>query len=324
MMSLISGLFLKRIFVNNLFFFSVSIICLHPGHSDRGGAQSVIALLGEDVILPFTLNPPEDARKLTVEWSRDDLQPKYVHISQDGRDQYLQKNPWFKERTVLPVERLERGDVSLKLLQVKLHDEGAYRCTIHHMENGKAVIQLILGSVSYPVISLLGFNSSGLVLGCEAKGWYPGPEMFWQDSEGKSLSHQSPEPVRGPDRLYTISSTVTVGGTENNTFTCVVRQRTINETRETPIHVPADFFPSQCRRQFNEKFCLIGIGLLVFSLLVLSVPHCKKGLGWVTEYFPKKKRKDSQKKRQKSNRDQLEMKKTGDGTDTDVQAIHRE
>lgn len=62
--------------------------------------------------------------------------------------------------------------------------------------------------------------------------------MFWLDGEGHLLSAGPTETVRGPDGLYTVSSTVTVEKRHGNTFTHRVQQKTINQTRETQIQVP--------------------------------------------------------------------------------------
>ncbi|GLD74783.1 uncharacterized protein AKAME5_002611500 [Lates japonicus] len=50
------------------------------------------------------------------------------------------------------------------------------------------------------------------------------------------------ETVRGPDDLYTVSSRVTVEKRHSNSFTCRVQQNKTNQTTETEIHVPDEFF----------------------------------------------------------------------------------
>uniref|UniRef100_A0A667YUL5 Ig-like domain-containing protein n=1 Tax=Myripristis murdjan TaxID=586833 RepID=A0A667YUL5_9TELE len=76
--------------------------------------------------------------------------------------------------------------------------------------------------------------SSGVVLECESKGWYPEPELFWLDAEGKLLSAGAPETVRGPDGLYTVSSRVTVEKSHSNSFTCRVQQSKIHSRKWKP------------------------------------------------------------------------------------------
>ncbi|XP_029932762.1 butyrophilin subfamily 3 member A2-like [Myripristis murdjan] len=205
-----------------------------------GPPQPIVAILGEDIILPCHLEPAMDAVAMTVEWARPDLKPKFIYVWRDGVGLLVDQNPSYKDRTSLFINKLNHGDVSLKLSEVKLSDEGRYRCFIPSIRR-ETFIQLNVGSVSSPV---LGINKdpSGVVLECESKGWYPEPELFWLDAEGKLLSAGAPETVRGPDGLYTVSSRVTVEKSHGNSFTCRVQQSKIQQTRETQIHIQGDFF----------------------------------------------------------------------------------
>ncbi|XP_056156688.1 butyrophilin-like protein 10 [Lampris incognitus] len=275
------GLFQTRIILKNLcsrifsnLFFYTSFTLLIQVDLDRGEAQSVVALVGENVILPFKLSTPQDAKSLTVEWSRDDLKPKYVHVYHKSEDQYDLKNPQFKERTALSVERQEHGDVSLKLLNVQLLDQGKYTGYIPSLNEFTDVF-LTVGSVASPVTSLRELSSSGVVLGCESKGWYPEPKVLWLDGEGNLLPVRSTKTVQAPDGLYTINSAVTVEETETNRFTCEVQQLNINQTRQTQIHVPVDFFRSQrsCR---SHLLPLLSVLVLLLPLLLVMVSHWKR------------------------------------------------
>ncbi|XP_067381135.1 butyrophilin subfamily 2 member A2-like [Channa argus] len=174
-----------------------------------------------------------------LEWTRSDLKPTYVYIWYAGQDYVNMKNPSYKGRTSLFTDELKRGNISLKLSNVTPADEGKYRCYIPD-RNEESVIELVVGAVSLPGISLAGLDksSSEVVLQCESKGWYPEPEVLWLDVEGNVLSAGPTETVRGPDDLYNVSSRVTVDKRHGHRFTCRVQQNIINQTRETHIHVP--------------------------------------------------------------------------------------
>ncbi|XP_071315785.1 butyrophilin subfamily 1 member A1-like [Trachinotus anak] len=188
-------------------------------------------------MLSCRLEPPTSASSRTVEWTRPGLDPEYIHVHQDGRLVYQSQNPLFNYRTILFVDQLVNGNVSLKLLSVKISDAGRYKCFLPSLWKG-AFIQLIVGAVSSPVVVGIDRSSSGVVLQCESKGWYPEPEVLWLDGEGNLLPAGPTETVRGPDDLYTVSSRVTVEKRHSNSFTCRVQQKIINQTRETHIHVP--------------------------------------------------------------------------------------
>ncbi|XP_030609926.1 selection and upkeep of intraepithelial T-cells protein 2-like [Archocentrus centrarchus] len=94
------------------------------------------------------------------------------------------------------------------------------------------------------------------MLDFESAGWYPEPELLWLDGEGNLLPAGPTETLRGPDDLYTVSSRVTVEKRHSNNITCRVQQKNINQSRETHIHVPDDFFGLTCSSAVPITVCL--------------------------------------------------------------------
>ncbi|XP_047454515.1 butyrophilin subfamily 3 member A2-like, partial [Mugil cephalus] len=156
-----------------------------------GSSQPITAVAGGDVILPCHLEPAQDVTTSTVEWSRSDLKPRFVHVLRVGQELMNIKNPSYNGRTLVLVEELKHGNISLKLSEVKPGDEGTYRCFIPE-KTEEAFVELVVASVpvSSPVISLSGMDRDrgGVVLQCESRGWYPEPEVLWLDAEGNLLS----------------------------------------------------------------------------------------------------------------------------------------
>uniref|UniRef100_A0A667ZE85 Ig-like domain-containing protein n=1 Tax=Myripristis murdjan TaxID=586833 RepID=A0A667ZE85_9TELE len=230
-----------------------------------GSPQPIVALAGDDVILPCHLEPAISDFSDTVEWTREDLDPPYLHVHQSGRLLVQLQNPLYKYRTILFVDELKNGNVSLKLFTVTISDEGRYLCFIPSMRRGD-FIQLNVGeSVILNMTPITLISSSGVVLECESKGWYPEPELFWLDAEGKLLSAGAPETVRGPDGLYTVSSRVTVEKSHSNSFTCRVQQLSINQSRDTHIHVISSWTHLQL---------ILIVLLLISSLALLFSSFC--------------------------------------------------
>ncbi|XP_035531063.1 myelin-oligodendrocyte glycoprotein-like [Morone saxatilis] len=104
-----------------------------------GSLQPIVAVLGDDVILPCRLQPSLNVERLTVEWSRPDLKPDpsdrlsrvdYVHLHRDRREDTDMKLRSYVGRTELSEDGLRSGDISLKILNVTLEDGGRYRCFI--------------------------------------------------------------------------------------------------------------------------------------------------------------------------------------------------
>ncbi|XP_071315709.1 butyrophilin subfamily 2 member A2-like [Trachinotus anak] len=231
--------------------------------------QPIVALAGDDVILPCHLEPAINATR--VEWTKPGVHPKYVQIH-DKRLLHWIQNPSYDFRTRLFVDELEQGNVSMKIFRVRLSDEGKYRCFIPSVQE-EAFVRLSVGSVSSPVIEVTSITSRRVVLQCESKGWYPEPEVLWLDGEGKLLPAGPTETVRGPDGLYTVSSRVTVEKRHSNSFTCRVQQKDINQTRETHIQVPDDFFLIQSTSSSPASIFgwVVGIIITLTAALVVLI-----------------------------------------------------
>ncbi|XP_067380087.1 butyrophilin subfamily 3 member A2-like [Channa argus] len=265
---------------------TISVLDVHlllpfcRGHSRLiGSPQPVVAKVGDDVILPCHLEPAVDVATKTLEWTRSDLKPRFVYLWYAGQDYDDMKNPSYKGRTSLFTDELKRGNISLKLSNVKLADEGKYRCYIPD-RNEESVIELVVGSVSSPGIRLAGLDKStnGVVLQCESKGWYPEPEVLWLDGEGNVLSAGPTETVRGPDDLYTVSSRVTVDKRHGNRFTCRVQQNNINQTRETHIHFLDDFFKVQSRSSATTVGLAVSLAVSIMLSVLLLLLLWKKNM----------------------------------------------
>nr|XP_033465519.1 myelin-oligodendrocyte glycoprotein-like isoform X1 [Epinephelus lanceolatus] len=101
----------------------------------------IVATAGDDITLPCLLQPAMDAVSMTLEWSRPDLNPKFVHVQRDGKHVPAEQNPAYTGRTSVSTENLKHGDLSLKLSTVELSDSGTYRCYVPEV-NKTSVIGL--------------------------------------------------------------------------------------------------------------------------------------------------------------------------------------
>ncbi|KAM8747571.1 butyrophilin subfamily 3 member A3-like [Acanthopagrus schlegelii] len=234
-------------------------------------SQPIVATVGDDIILPCHLKPEADVVAMTLEWTRSDLKPIFVHVRRASQDLLRSKHPSFTGRTSVSIDELKHGNVSLKLSKVKPSDAGRYQCYIPKLNTG-SVVELIVGAASSLIISLSEIirNKGAVVLQCESTGWYPEPEVFWLDGEGNLLSAGPTETVRGPDDLYTVSSRVTVEKRHSNSFTCRVQQNHTNQTREAQIHVPDDFFEVQSSSSSTTVGLAVSLAVCILVILILG------------------------------------------------------
>uniref|UniRef100_A0A671TMW0 Ig-like domain-containing protein n=1 Tax=Sparus aurata TaxID=8175 RepID=A0A671TMW0_SPAAU len=109
-----------------------------------GSHQPIVALVGDDVLLPCHLEPAVSATYETVVWSKAALEPKYVH-HKDGRLLFEKQDPSYFLRTRLFMDELQRGNVSMKISKVELSDAGTYKCSLPAMKK-EAEVELIVGT----------------------------------------------------------------------------------------------------------------------------------------------------------------------------------
>ncbi|XP_037615435.1 uncharacterized protein LOC119482103 [Sebastes umbrosus] len=109
-----------------------------------GSPQPITAAVGDDVILPCHLEPKFNVQGLTVEWSKPDLKPdpsdrlsrvEYVHLYRDRREVPDMKIRSYFRRTSLFTDDLRDGNISLKITNVTLADEGRYKCFIPKLKS---------------------------------------------------------------------------------------------------------------------------------------------------------------------------------------------
>uniref|UniRef100_UPI003AAD0A56 butyrophilin subfamily 3 member A2-like n=1 Tax=Centroberyx gerrardi TaxID=166262 RepID=UPI003AAD0A56 len=238
-------------FVACSFLSLVGLILLHGANTAgndgvRGPSQPIVALAGDDVILPCHIEPAVSAEQMTVEWTRTDLQPDHVLLLLHRGCLDPNPDPSYRGRSSLFPEQLSRGNVSLKLYGVKPSDGGTYRCFVPSLMNAHrdAVMQLSVGVASEPLVSIVAAGNDGVKLRCESSGWPLRPEVCWRDGEGNVISAGRTEARRGggASGLWSLSSTLTVEESATNRFTCSVQQQQISRTRETHIHIPGDLF----------------------------------------------------------------------------------
>ncbi|KAM9717586.1 uncharacterized protein ACNS7B_021223 [Menidia menidia] len=108
-----------------------------------GPPAPLVAPLGGEVVLPCSLQPAVDVYGLTVEWARPDLRPKYVSVWSNGEFMQAYENPAFSGRKSLFTEELRRGNISLKLSDLRPSDQGSYRCYVPNLD-GLAIVDLLV------------------------------------------------------------------------------------------------------------------------------------------------------------------------------------
>ncbi|XP_036417971.1 myelin-oligodendrocyte glycoprotein-like, partial [Colossoma macropomum] len=91
--------------------------------------NSVSALSGSSVILPCGLSPSYNAKTFEFRWYRNKDYNKPILLYQNLKVQENAGDPQYRGRVYL-IGELEKGNVSLKLENLTLADNGEYMCNV--------------------------------------------------------------------------------------------------------------------------------------------------------------------------------------------------
>ncbi|XP_049338045.1 butyrophilin subfamily 1 member A1-like isoform X2 [Astyanax mexicanus] len=240
-----------------------------------GPDAPLVVKAGEVLVLPCSIQPKISVVDMTVEWFRLDAADRFVHLYENHRDINEKQDQIYRGRTALFREELQKGNTSLRLSDVRVSDEGAYKCFIKDKYwNDDITVQVtveVLGTE--PVVTMEGYdNSGGISLVCESRGWNPEPEVLWLNREGASLTAEDTETHRDTEG-FTVRSRITVY--KSDRIHCRLLQK--HHLREAEIFITSEVF-------HFWKSAIITIPVLglviVFGLITAAVMCLKKCVQW--------------------------------------------
>ncbi|XP_073712795.1 butyrophilin subfamily 1 member A1-like [Misgurnus anguillicaudatus] len=255
------------------------IIGITDSRADQHGAAPAAPLLavsGEDVILPCSLKHNISAVNMRVEWFRLDLKGSVVHLYEDHEDKNTNQLQSYRERTELFKDELQKGNTSLKLSRVQISDEGLYKCFIQSKTwyDDITVNLRVEAAGSPPLITVDELDVfGGLRLQCESKGWYPEPELVWLDSEGVTLTSENTDKQKETDG-FRVKQMITVYNRDSK-YHCRVKLTKL--ILETEIIISSKIFNS-----LRSSVILISCGAVLYivitGILIAVFVHKKKEL----------------------------------------------
>ncbi|XP_069043977.1 butyrophilin subfamily 1 member A1-like isoform X2 [Lepisosteus oculatus] len=204
----------------------------------------VVAVAGEETVLPCYLLPEISAVDLQIMWIRDNYVAP-VCLFEFGSYNFQTQDLSYRGRTELFLDELLFGNVSLKLRGVRGSDHGRYRCMVKSKQwDDDAVIDLavrVLGS--QPSVSLHSPGRDQAQLLCRSEGWFPQPAVIWTDRDGNEVTSQPPTVDTDSQGLLSVSSYIPVKQ-ESNIFSCLVRSALPEPDWGSQLHIPRDYFPA--------------------------------------------------------------------------------
>ncbi|XP_062454563.1 butyrophilin subfamily 1 member A1-like isoform X2 [Rhea pennata] len=209
-----------------------------------GPEHPITAVVGGDVVLPCHLSPRLNAENMEVRWFRSRFSV-YVHLYHGGQDHYSSQMPEYQERTEFLKEGISFGNVSLRILRVRLTDEGQYQCLVKDGNSyEEATVELkVAVSGSSPLLSVEDYQDGGIRVGCRATGWYPKPEMLWRDSQGQQFPSFAESDSRDGNGYFEVEKSIIIQKTSKRNVSCFIRNMQLDQEKESTIHISDPFFP---------------------------------------------------------------------------------
>ncbi|XP_043100983.1 uncharacterized protein LOC122349120 [Puntigrus tetrazona] len=232
-MLLIIIAFLVNVLIETSVSFSVEV----PG-------DPIEARIGSTVILPCWISPPENAEALEIRWYRHDQFNNPVLLYNHGKIQDIQEES-YRHRSSLTRRSdqsggLKDGDVSLRLENLRVQDEGSFRCYVSGDSSyGSEEMLLKITAVgSTPVLVPKPLDDGHVNISCRSSGWYPKPSITWSSADERVLRPGGSSHSRGEDEMFSVHSWTVISLSDAQLVSCSLSIRT-GEFKESRIDVQA-------------------------------------------------------------------------------------
>ncbi|XP_066577951.1 butyrophilin subfamily 1 member A1-like isoform X2 [Amia ocellicauda] len=194
---------------------------------------------GEDTVLPCYLSPNISAEDMEIRWFTEDPSAP-VCLFWYSRYDFDKQIPSYKGRAELFPEEFRKGNVSLRLKDVRGSDDGLYKCLVESADSyEEALIDVVVRG--QPSVSL---HSEGGQTRLEFRSDpYPEPAVIWTDRDGHDVTSLSNTTVqRDSEGRLSLRSSIPVRQ-ESNVFSCLIRSAVSEPNWEPQLHISRDFFP---------------------------------------------------------------------------------
>ncbi|XP_072200072.1 ICOS ligand [Excalfactoria chinensis] len=163
-----------------------------------------------------------------------------VHALISGQDNESLQCNQFKNRTQLLWDKLEDGNFSLLLFNVRQSDVHTYQCVVMQTIEYTRVIhqeQVVLSlaaSYSQPILSgpIRNSYSTGeeVTFSCRSDNGYPEPNVYWINRTDNTLLSESYFNItQHPDGTYSVLSTLKVNATSDMQIECFIENKILQE-----------------------------------------------------------------------------------------------
>nr|XP_055186658.1 butyrophilin-like protein 2 isoform X1 [Nyctereutes procyonoides] len=207
-----------------------------------GPTHPILARIGEDALLTCQLLPKRTAMHMKVTWYRSEPStPVFAHW--DGADVTEMQMEEYRGRVEVIKDGILEGKVTLKINNIQPSDNGEYWCCIQ--ENNycqeTSLLLKVTGLGSAPYIHMEAPVESRIQLVCTAKGWFPEPQVYWEDITGEKLLAASEHLIQYENGLFYVEATLVVRNDSVENVSCLIHNPILNEKKSSVISIPEKF-----------------------------------------------------------------------------------
>uniref|UniRef100_A0A2I2ZPZ7 Butyrophilin like 2 n=1 Tax=Gorilla gorilla gorilla TaxID=9595 RepID=A0A2I2ZPZ7_GORGO len=204
-----------------------------------GPAHPILARVGEDALLTCQLLPKRTTMHMEVRWyCSEPSTPVFVH--RDGVEVTEMQIEEYRGRVEWIENGIAKGNVALKIHNIQPSDNGQYWC---HFQDGNycgetSLLLKVAGLGSAPNIHMEGPGESGVQLECTTRGWFPEPQVYWEDIQGEKLLAMSEHHIQDEDGLFYVEATLVVRNASAESVSCLVHNPVLTEEKGSVISLP--------------------------------------------------------------------------------------
>ncbi|XP_072526317.1 butyrophilin subfamily 1 member A1 [Salminus brasiliensis] len=243
-------------------------------------ADSVVGRLGSSVILPCWVSPPMDVGDMEIRWYRPHKFNTPVLFNSKKTLVTDLEEESYRNRTSLALRDahstgLKVGDVSLRLENLNIDDEGIFHCYVSgekaYNSNHITLNITVLGSS--PVLSLKPQDGQ-VNVSCRSCGWHPQPTVKWMSDRNTILRSRGLVYSRQTDRLACVHSWVLVSPSDTNRVSCSL---SISEEEERDSIVDIQNVAQLTDKGTGPWKALFALAVLAaLAMIIFSVVLYKK------------------------------------------------
>ncbi|KAF6345636.1 hypothetical protein mRhiFer1_015337 [Rhinolophus ferrumequinum] len=198
-----------------------------------------VAMLGGHAELSCQLSPPQNAEHMNVGWYRDHYS-QLVHVYEHRKKLSGKNTQNYVNRTVLLMDALGEGKMTLRIHNISVFDEGQYHCFFQDDDTyEEATTDLKVAALGMNIqINLQVSDTKDIIVECSSGGWFPQALMELRDSRGNVIPPSSKISSQDVAGLLHLKMSVLLKNNTHRSVTCCFHNPVTSQKKRAGIVLP--------------------------------------------------------------------------------------